>query len=536
MKDPKNPKNTNLTGGKGKGKGGRKTFIDDITSKSESAAQQSKIQKDSQPSYKAILGTGEEVWSPETVQKPDIEDRVSVAGEQTEEEMDEFNKRVHQDQVDPKDEGQDENSFSTLGFPIGDFPLGTAPMKNIPLSALPNFHGLSSEDPDEFLFEFDILCRSYDYTTNAQKLKLFPSTLKGNALRWFMSLGEHVITSWDQMKQRFLNKYQDYCRTREKKEELFKMVQKEDENLEDFVERLQYNLQRSRHPDVSKDILKTILLKGVRDDSLDMLNMLGKGDISKEPYDVIVNLCKRCSRGAARNRSSGRDTTFSRVQKSANGGATRAEIGNLLEDFKTEMLSSFASQMDTLQIKKKQAEVEAALSIFCPQCRDKHPKRECPLDRKTICTICDKDHDTQNCPSLPGIKAALQPTDEEAEAVYLMTQRRQWQPRGQGMNSNMPFNRWNNYSAYNQMNYPPFNQMQYNNQMNYPPMQQTYPPMQQNNPPFVDPSTWTPWPPTTTTALSKPVESKLERTTSPLSKSVASTPTTTRLASRYSSN
>jgi hypothetical protein len=497
MKDPQNPKNTNLTGGKGKGKGGRKTFIDDITSKSESAAQQSKLQKDSQPSYKAIFGTGEEVWSPETVQNPvgDIEDRVSVAGEQTEEEMDEFNKRVRQDQVDPEDEVQDENSFSTLGFPIGDFPLGTAPMKNIPLSALPNFHGLSSEDPDEFLFEFDILCRSYDYTTNAQKLKLFPSTLKGNALRWFMSLGEHVITSWDQMKQRFLNKYQDYCRTREKKEELFKMVQKEDENLEDFVERLQYNLQRSRHPDVSKDILKTILLKGVRDDSLDMLNMLGKGDISKEPYDEIINLCKRCSRGAARNRSSGRDTTFSRVQKSANGGATRAEIGNLLEDFKTEMLSSFASQMDTLQIKKKQAEVEAALSIFCPQCRDKHPKRECPLDRKTICTICDKDHDTQNCPSLPGIKAALQPTDEEAEAVYLMTQRRQWQPRGQGMNSNMPFNRWNNYSAYNQMNYPPFNQMQYANQMNYPPMQQTYPPMQQNNPPFIDPSTWTPWPP-----------------------------------------
>jgi hypothetical protein len=94
MKDPKNPKNTNLTGGKGKGKGGRKTFIDDITSKSESAAQQSKLQKDSQPSYKAIFGTGEEVWSSEIVQKPvgDIEDRVSVAGEQTEEEMDEFNK------------------------------------------------------------------------------------------------------------------------------------------------------------------------------------------------------------------------------------------------------------------------------------------------------------------------------------------------------------------------------------------------------------------------------------------------------------
>jgi hypothetical protein len=312
--------------------------------------------KNSQPSFRAIFGTGKKVWSPETVQKPvgDIGDRASAAGEQTEGNMDEYNEQLHhEEQVDPEGEVKDENSFSTLGFPIGDLPRGTAPMKNIPLSALPNFHGLSSEDPDEFLFEFDILCRSYDYVSNATKLKLFPTTLKGNALRWFMSLGGHVITTWYQMKQKFLNKYQDYCRTREKREDLFKMMQKEDENLEDFVERLQYNLQRSSHPNVSKDILKTILLKGVRDDSLDMLKMLGKGDISKESYDEIVNLCKRCSRGDSRNRLNSRDTTFSRVHKSASGGATRAEIGNLPEYFKTEMLRYFASQMDTLQIKKK---------------------------------------------------------------------------------------------------------------------------------------------------------------------------------------
>jgi hypothetical protein len=142
------------------------------------------------------------------------------------------------------------------------------------------------------------------------------------------------------------------------------MIQKEDENMEDFVERLQYNIQRSSHPDVSKDILKTILLKGVRDDCPDMLNILGKGDISKESYDEIVNLCKRCSRGASKNRSNSRDTTFSRVQKSASGGETRAEIGNLLEGFKTKMLSSFSSQIDTLQIQKKQAEAEETLSIF----------------------------------------------------------------------------------------------------------------------------------------------------------------------------
>ena len=109
-------------------------------------------------------------------------------------------------------------------------------MKNIPLSAFPNFHGFSTKDPDDFLFEFDILCRSYDNTTIVQKLKLFPATFMGNTLRWFMSLGGENISTWGQMRQIFLNKYQDYCRTRERREELFKMSQKEDETLEYFVE------------------------------------------------------------------------------------------------------------------------------------------------------------------------------------------------------------------------------------------------------------------------------------------------------------
>jgi len=67
-------------------------------------------------------------------------------------------------------------------------------MKAIPLQNIPTFHGLTSEDPDAFIFEFDVLCRGYDYTTNPQKLKLFPSTLKRAALRCFMGIGGATIT------------------------------------------------------------------------------------------------------------------------------------------------------------------------------------------------------------------------------------------------------------------------------------------------------------------------------------------------------
>ena len=59
-----------------------------------------------------------------------------------------------------------------------------------------------------------------------------------------MSLGGETVTTWEQMKHVFLRQYQEYCRTKDKREELFKMVQKDDDILEDFVERILYNVQR----------------------------------------------------------------------------------------------------------------------------------------------------------------------------------------------------------------------------------------------------------------------------------------------------
>jgi hypothetical protein len=95
-------------------------------------------------------------------------------------------------------------------------------MKNIPLSPLPTFYGKNSEDPYTFLFEFDILCRRYNYVEDAQKLKLFAATLKDSALRWFMGLGESSIRSWESMKVIFVKKYQDYCKTKESRNDIFK--------------------------------------------------------------------------------------------------------------------------------------------------------------------------------------------------------------------------------------------------------------------------------------------------------------------------
>jgi hypothetical protein len=80
-------------------------------------------------------------------------------------------------------------------------------MKNIPPSVLPNFYGSPFEDPDSFLFEFDILCRTYGYIYDAHKLLLFLSTLKASALKLFTGLGENFIAYWETMRKIFLKKY-----------------------------------------------------------------------------------------------------------------------------------------------------------------------------------------------------------------------------------------------------------------------------------------------------------------------------------------
>ena len=78
------------------------------------------------------------------------------------------------------------------------------------------------------------------------------------------------------------------------------MTHKEEEKLKDYVEQFHYNIQRSNHSNLDREISKIILIQGMRDDCLDMLNLLGKGDISKEPFEKIVELCRRYSRGSSR--------------------------------------------------------------------------------------------------------------------------------------------------------------------------------------------------------------------------------------------
>ena len=190
-------------------------------------------------------------------------------------------------------EGKKDVEVVTFEFPIR-YSRGVAPTKIIPPDVLPNFHSLENEDPDVFLFQFEVLCRGYGYCANDQNLNVFPLNLKGTSLRWFMSLRGNCIQTWEDMKHVFLERYQDYCRVNEA---IFEMIQGKEESLEEYIEFFQYNLQISKQRQLGKETLKTLLLKGIQAEYLEILNVMGIGNVFQLAYDDICELCRRYSSG-----------------------------------------------------------------------------------------------------------------------------------------------------------------------------------------------------------------------------------------------
>jgi hypothetical protein len=148
-----------------------------------------------------------------------------------------------------------------------------------------------------------------------------------------------------------------------------------------------------------------------------MLNLMASGEISHKPFSEICEMCKNYSRSGAKIGKNVQDPYNEILKLVSVGGITREEIGNLLENFKIDILSTIGSQLDTLKIKKKQEEENVAMSIYCPRCRRNHSSRECPLDNISVCEFYTKDHSTDKCPSLLGL-LAIYMSGDPGESSY----------------------------------------------------------------------------------------------------------------------
>jgi hypothetical protein len=101
------------------------------------------------------------------------------------------------------------------------------------------------------------------------------------------------------------------------------MSQSEDESLEEYLEKILYNVQKYKQTNLPLDVICTIFLKGILDEDLDSLNLMGAWDIFHLPFPKIVELCKKYSRGNDK-RGQGQRDIVTKETKSISNGVTKS--------------------------------------------------------------------------------------------------------------------------------------------------------------------------------------------------------------------
>ena len=71
------------------------------------------------------------------------------------------------------------------------------------------------------------------------------------------------------------------------------MTQKEDESLEDLIERFMYNVKREKLHHLGFYTLKNLLVRTIRDEWINLLNLMSKVDVYQLSFEEICETCKR---------------------------------------------------------------------------------------------------------------------------------------------------------------------------------------------------------------------------------------------------
>lgn len=192
--------------------------------------------------------------------------------------------------------------------------------ENLPLISAGTFHGLQSENPNEFVEKYEIAALSNNWQ-DGTKIKLFPAHLAGNALAWFAHYSKDKnLNNWGDLKNKFIETFRPMAQANNLQMILEKKVQKPDQqSLNYFLEILaickrydqgitekqiiQYVIQGLR-PEICERIL------GENTSTLEELeNSLRKVELrlniqhqNKEKYNRVINEDKSQVRESSRER------------------------------------------------------------------------------------------------------------------------------------------------------------------------------------------------------------------------------------------
>ncbi|XP_031262239.1 uncharacterized protein LOC116120427 [Pistacia vera] len=131
---------------------------------------------------------------------------------------------------------------------------------------LPTFCGRAGEDPNKHLKKFHVVCSSMKPTrvTKEQiKLRAFPFSLGDDAKDWLYYLPSRTVTTWNEMKRMFLERYFPASRAATIRKEISGIRQYNGETLYEYWERFKKPCASCPYHQISDQLLIQYLYEGL---------------------------------------------------------------------------------------------------------------------------------------------------------------------------------------------------------------------------------------------------------------------------------
>ncbi|XP_033132197.1 uncharacterized protein LOC117127078 [Brassica rapa] len=161
------------------------------------------------------------------------------------------------------------------------------------------YHGLAAEDPFDHLYKFDKYCglsKINGVSEDAFKLKLFPFSLGDKAHQWEKTLPSDTVTTWDECKRAFLDKFFSTSRTAKIRNEISGFQQKGLESFSEAWERFKGYWSQCPHHGFSKESLLSTFYRGALPQCRNRLDTASNGFFlgrtEEEAEELVENMAK----------------------------------------------------------------------------------------------------------------------------------------------------------------------------------------------------------------------------------------------------
>ncbi|CAN6707332.1 unnamed protein product [Malus baccata var. baccata] len=139
-------------------------------------------------------------------------------------------------------------------------------LKSSLLHHIPKYHGLSMEDPNKHLKEFEVVCSSMtpiNVDGSILKMKAFPFSLMEKAKDWLYELAPGTVTSWESMKRAFLEKFFPTSRVILLRKRISGIQQEEGESFPTYYERFKSLIASCPQHQMKEELLLQYFYEGL---------------------------------------------------------------------------------------------------------------------------------------------------------------------------------------------------------------------------------------------------------------------------------